>query len=68
VRSEKLVADAGTVREPRGRRTSAVGTRYQATASEDWEDFTCAVVTVTFGVSNSVRLSKLFVVTSVSVQ
>jgi hypothetical protein len=26
---------AGTVREPRGRETSAVGNRYQATASED---------------------------------
>jgi hypothetical protein len=29
---------------------SAVGSRYQATASEDWEDFIHAVVTVIFGV------------------
>jgi hypothetical protein len=50
-RSEKLV-----VREPRERETFAVGRRYQATASEDREDFICSVVTVIFGVRNSVRL------------
>jgi hypothetical protein len=42
---------------------SAVGSCCQATASEDQEDFMCAVVTVIFGVCNSVRLSWLFVVT-----
>jgi hypothetical protein len=36
---------------------SAVGSSYQATASEDREDFMCAAVTVIFGVCNSVRLS-----------
>jgi hypothetical protein len=44
--------------------------RYQATTGEDianWEDFTCAVVTVIFGVCNSVRLSQLFVVTDLQV-
>jgi hypothetical protein len=58
----------GTVREPRGRGTSAVRSRYQATPSEDWEDFMCAVVTVIFGVCNSVTLSYLLAATSVSVQ
>jgi hypothetical protein len=43
---------------------SVVGNRYQATASEDREDFMCVVVTVIFGVCNSVRLA----VMSVSVQ
>jgi hypothetical protein len=33
-RSEKLVAEAGENSGIRGRRTSAVGSRYQATASE----------------------------------
>jgi hypothetical protein len=32
---EKLVDEVGTVREPRGRGMSAVGSRYRATASED---------------------------------
>jgi hypothetical protein len=32
---EKLVAEAGTVRELRGRRMTVVGSRYRATASED---------------------------------
>jgi hypothetical protein len=36
---------------------SAIGSRYQAKASEDIEDFMCAVVTVIFVVCNSVRLS-----------
>jgi hypothetical protein len=40
---------------------SATDNRYQATASEDWEVFMCAAVTVIFGVCNSVRLSQLFV-------
>jgi hypothetical protein len=35
VRSEKLVAEAGAVWEPRGRGTPVVGRRYEATASED---------------------------------
>jgi hypothetical protein len=43
-------------------RTSAIESRYQVTASKDWEDFMCAVVTVIFGVCNSVRLSQLFIV------
>jgi hypothetical protein len=63
VRSEKLVAEAGDSSEPRGRGISTVGSCYQATASKDSEDFMCAVITVIFGVSNSVRLSQLFVVT-----
>jgi hypothetical protein len=42
------------VREPRGRRTSANKSRYQATASEY---FMCAVGTLIFGVCNSVILS-----------
>jgi hypothetical protein len=33
------------VREPRGRGTSVVESRYQATANEDIEDCMCAVVT-----------------------
>jgi hypothetical protein len=37
VRSEKLVAEAGAVREPRG-------SSYQATASGNCDDFMCAVV------------------------
>jgi hypothetical protein len=45
-----------TFRELRGKETPAFGSRYQATASED-EDFMCAVITVNFGVCNSVRLS-----------
>jgi hypothetical protein len=32
---EKLVAEAGVVREPRGKGTSAIGSRYGATTSED---------------------------------
>jgi hypothetical protein len=52
VRNQKLVAE-----EYRGRVTSAVGSRYQATASEDREYFMCAIVTVIFKVCNSVRLS-----------
>jgi hypothetical protein len=35
VRSEKLVAEAGAVREHRGRGTFAVGSRHQARANED---------------------------------
>jgi hypothetical protein len=50
VRSEKLTAEAGG-----NLGTQRKGNvRYQATASED---FMCAVVTVIFGVRNSVRLS-----------
>jgi hypothetical protein len=48
VRNVKLVANAGTVLEPRGRGTTAVESLYQATASEDFEDIICAVVTVIF--------------------
>jgi hypothetical protein len=43
-----------------------IGIRYQAVTGEDIanrEDFLCAVVTVIFGVCNSVRLSYLFVIT-----
>jgi hypothetical protein len=59
---ELLLLEAGSwgtgiVREPRGRGTSAVGSRYRASAKEDWEDIIRAVVTVIFGVGNSVRLS-----------
>jgi hypothetical protein len=43
----------GTVQEPRGKGASAVGNRYRATASED---FMCAIVTMIFGMCNSVRL------------
>jgi hypothetical protein len=32
---EKLEAEAGIFREPRGRGTSVVGSRYRATASDD---------------------------------
>jgi hypothetical protein len=56
-RSEKLVAEVGDSSGTRGRGTSAVRSRYQATVSEDTEDFMCAIVTVIFGVFNSVRLS-----------
>jgi hypothetical protein len=55
--SEKLVAEATEVREPRRKGTSAVGSRSQATTTEDWEDFMCAVVTVVCGVCKSARLS-----------
>jgi hypothetical protein len=34
LRSEKLIAEAGTVREPRGKGASTIGSHYQATASE----------------------------------
>jgi hypothetical protein len=34
-----------------------VGSRYQATASEDWADFIYFVVAVNFGVCNSAKLS-----------
>jgi hypothetical protein len=46
----------GTVPELRGKGTSAVGSRHQATASEDLVDFMCALVTMMFGVCISVRL------------
>jgi hypothetical protein len=69
MRSEKLVAKAedssGTQRNGG---TSAVGSRYQATASEDREDFVYAVVSLVFGVCNSVRLLWLFGVMSASVR
>jgi hypothetical protein len=42
------------VQEPTLRGTSYIRSHYQATASKDYEDFMCAVVTVTFGVCNSV--------------
>jgi hypothetical protein len=49
VRSEKLVAEArGQFGKPRRSGTTAVGSRYQVTASVDREDFTCAAVTVIF--------------------
>jgi hypothetical protein len=57
VRSEKVVAEAGAVRESRERWTSVVESRYEATASVDWEYFMCALVTVIFVVCKAVRLS-----------
>jgi hypothetical protein len=39
----------GTIREPRGRGTSAVENRYQVTASEDWENFLYTEIAVNFG-------------------
>jgi hypothetical protein len=50
---------------PAGKNVSAeaediVGVRHPATTGEgiaNWEDFMCAVVTVIFGVCNSIRLS-----------
>jgi hypothetical protein len=57
VRIEKLIAEIGTFQKSRGRGTSTVGSHYQATASEDCEARMCAVVTVIFGLCNSVRLS-----------
>jgi hypothetical protein len=53
----KVLAEAAKSSGTRREGTSAVGSRYQATASENSEDFMCAVVTVIFGVCNSVRLS-----------
>jgi hypothetical protein len=47
----------GIFRESIQMGTSAIGIRYQPTASEDWVDFLCAIVTVIFGVNNSERLS-----------
>jgi hypothetical protein len=35
VRSEKLAAETGIIRKPRGGGTSTVRNRYQATANED---------------------------------
>jgi hypothetical protein len=61
--SSIAVVEAGKVREPRVKGSSASGNRYRTTAREDWEDFMCAVVTVNFGVCNSVRLSSLYVAT-----
>jgi hypothetical protein len=57
------VAEAGDSSGTQSKGTSAVGSRYRSTAREDCEDFMYAVVTVTFGVHNSVRLSQLHVVT-----
>jgi hypothetical protein len=52
-----LLEARGRVREPRVKGTTAVGRHYQATASEDSEDFMYAVVTVIFGACNFLRLS-----------
>jgi hypothetical protein len=46
LRCEKLIAEAGFSREPRERRNSAIESRYQAKAIENWEDVTCAIVTM----------------------
>jgi hypothetical protein len=43
-----LVVEARDSSEPRGRGTSAVGSSYQATASEDRGDFICAIVTAIY--------------------
>jgi hypothetical protein len=50
VRNEKLAAVTGDSSGTQRRGTSAVGSRYQATAIEDWEYFMYAVVIVIFGV------------------
>jgi hypothetical protein len=63
VRQELLWLRPGRVGEPRERGTSAVGSRYQAMAVKDCEDFIYAVVTANFGACNSVRLLSLFVIT-----
>jgi hypothetical protein len=52
------VAEAGDRSGTQSKGTSAFGSRYQATAREDCEDFMCAVGTVIFGMCNSVRLSE----------
>jgi hypothetical protein len=57
VRRKKLVAEAGDSSGTQRKDTSVVGSHYQTTASEDLEDFMCAIVTVIFVVCNSVRLS-----------
>jgi hypothetical protein len=46
----------GQFRNPEEQERPPLKNGYQATASEDWEDFMCAVVTVIFEVRNSVRL------------
>jgi hypothetical protein len=62
VRSEKLAAEARTVRESRGRGTSVLESRYQATAAEVIEEFMCAEIC---RVCRTVKLLQLSVVTSV---
>jgi predicted dehydrogenase len=58
VRSDELVSEAGEqFGNPEEERTSAVGSHYRATASEDSIDFVCTAVTVFSGVCNSVGLS-----------
>jgi hypothetical protein len=57
VRCEKLVAEVEGSWEARARGISALGSHYQATAIEDSEDFMCVIVTVIFGMCNSVKLS-----------
>jgi hypothetical protein len=68
VRREKLVAETGdsSGSERLGERLPLEAATKQRLIKT--EKFMCAVVTVFFGVRNSVRLSQLFVVTSVSVQ
>jgi hypothetical protein len=46
-----------TVQEPRRRGTSTTESHYQVMASEGSEDFMCAIVTVTFEICKSGKLS-----------
>jgi hypothetical protein len=57
VRSEKLVAEAGTFREPRGRGTSAAEAATKQRLVKTEKTLSCAVFTGIFGASQSVRLS-----------
>jgi hypothetical protein len=52
VRSEKLVAVAWEISGIQRKGNVSCGSHYQATASEDLEEFICTVVTVIFGVCN----------------
>jgi hypothetical protein len=63
-----LIAEARGSSVIQRKRNVHLPSRCQVKAGDDWEDFMCAVFTVVFGVWNSVRLSQLFVVTSVNVQ
>jgi hypothetical protein len=54
VSSEKLIAEVGKIRAPRGTGTSVVESHYQSTASDD-RKLMCVVVTVIFGVKKLKR-------------
>jgi hypothetical protein len=55
-RNEKLIAEAGDSSGTQKKGNVRCLSRYQATASEDLEDFMCAVVTAIVGVCDSERL------------